>query len=234
MFVSFRHWCEMDFLRNLPEPFLIATIHQLYSNHRGEVKDPSFETKAKDIKNPSPRPRTALRKTGPLEAKDRNAPGQLPGPRTQALVFSKDKKIKDLQQVFQAISKKRSSKFFFRRSPIEENKKRSSQILRKVSSVSQQNFNGSKNNAVLETRTEQFSRTSGFKTKDLTFEAKDFKMCPWGRPRGQGRPQGLHIWVIIATSDVKRSLQLLPAKHRRFQIMHTPQFTNQCVKFQLW
>ena len=33
------------------------------------------------------------------------------------------------------------------------------------------------------------------KAKDLTFEAKakDFKMCPRGRPRGQGRPQGLHL-----------------------------------------
>ena len=30
--------------------------------------------------------------------------------------------------------------------------------------------------------------------KDLTFEAKDFKMCPRGRPRGQGRPRGLHLW----------------------------------------
>ena len=24
-------------------------------------------------------------------------------------------------------------------------------------------------------------------------EAKDFKMCPRGRPRGQGRPRGLHL-----------------------------------------
>ena len=31
--------------------------------------------------------------------------------------------------------------------------------------------------------------------KDLTFEAKakDFKLCPRGRPRGQGRPRGLHL-----------------------------------------
>ena len=38
------------FLRNLPEPFLIATIHLLYSNYSGGVKDPRPETKAKDTK----------------------------------------------------------------------------------------------------------------------------------------------------------------------------------------
>ena len=42
-------------------------------------------------KNPRPRPRTALRLTDPLEAKNRNAPGQGQGPRTQAHVFSKKK-----------------------------------------------------------------------------------------------------------------------------------------------
>ena len=53
-------------------------------------------------------------------------------------------------------------------------------------------FNHSKNNAVLEPRTGHFRGLEGFeaKAKDLTFEtkAKDFKMCPRGRPRGQGRP----------------------------------------------
>ena len=51
----------------------------------------------------NPRPRTAFPRTEPLEAKDRNARGQGQGPRTQAQVLSK---------------KKRSSEFFFRRSPI--------------------------------------------------------------------------------------------------------------------
>ena len=32
------------------------------------------------------------------------------------------------------------------------------------------------------------------KAKDLTFEAKNFKMCPRGHPRGQGRPRGLNLW----------------------------------------
>ena len=51
---------------------------------------------------PRPRPRTAFSRTEPLEAKDRNARGQGQGPRTQAQVFSE----------------KKSSKIFFRRSPI--------------------------------------------------------------------------------------------------------------------
>ena len=76
--------------------------------------------------------------------------------------------------------------------------KRCSQIFCEVSGVFQRNFNCSKNTAVLEPRTGQFSRTWGFeaKAKDLTFEAKakDFKMCPCGRSRGQGRPRGLHLW----------------------------------------
>ena len=61
-------------------------------------------------------------------------------------------------------------------------------------STAPQNFNNSKNIAVLEPRTGQFSRTWGLeaKAKDLTFEAKDFKMCL----RGQGRPRGLHLWYL--------------------------------------
>ena len=66
--------------------------------------------------------------------------------------------------------------------------KRYLQIFRAVSGVFQQNFNGSKISAVLEPRTRQFLRTWGFEAK-----AKDFKMCPRGRPRGQGRPRGLHL-----------------------------------------
>ena len=64
-----------------------------------------------------------------------------------------------------------------------------SQIFREVFGVFQRNFNCSKNSAVLEPRTGQFSRTWGFEAK-----AKDFKMCPRGRPQGQGRPRLLHLW----------------------------------------
>ena len=69
----------------------------------------------------NPRPKTALPRTDPLEAKDRNARGQGLEPRTQAQVFSKKKVSK---KFFQAISKKKtSSKFFFVRSPKAEYKK---------------------------------------------------------------------------------------------------------------
>ena len=67
----------------------------------------------------------------------------------------------------------------------------------------QQNFNGSK--IVLSSSRGQGNfrgpkasrprprpRTGGFEAKAM---AKDFKMCPRGRPRGQGRPRGLHLWL---------------------------------------
>ena len=54
--------------------------------------------KAKDTKNP--RPRTAIPRTDPLEAKDRNARGQGQGSRTQVQVFSKKKIFKKISQAF--------------------------------------------------------------------------------------------------------------------------------------
>ena len=69
--------------------------------------------------------------------------------------------------------KKRSSQKFFKRSP---QKKRFS----KNFSSAPQNFNNSKNSAVLEPRTGQYSRTWGLEAK-----AKDFKICP----------RGLHLWL---------------------------------------
>ena len=74
-----------------------------------------------------------------------------------------------------------------------QKQKRYLQIFREFSGVFQQNFNYSKNSAVLEPSTGQFSRTWGFKAKDLTFEAKakDFKMCP----RSQGCPRELLLLV---------------------------------------
>ena len=85
-------------------------------------------------KNPRPRPRTAFPRTDTLEAKDRNARGQ--GPRTQAQVLSKKKNL----------HKNFSSDFHKKRFP-------------KNFSSAPQNFNNSKNSAVLEPRTGQFSRT---------------------------------------------------------------------------
>ena len=65
----------------------------------------------------------------------------------------------------------------------------SGDLLQKFFSGDLQNFCNLKNTAVHEPRTGQFSRTWGLeaKAKDLTFEAKDIKMCP----RDQGRPRGL-------------------------------------------
>ena len=87
------------------------------------------------------------------------------------------KKKKVFTKIFQAISTKKRFPKNFSSAPL--------------------NFNNSKNSAVLEPRTGQFSRTGGLeaKAKDLTFEAKakDFKICPRGRPRGQERPRGLHL-----------------------------------------
>ena len=73
--------------------------------------------------------------------------------------------------------KKRSSQKLFRQSPQKN-------VFQKIFQALHKNFNNSKNSAVLEPRRGQFSRTWGLeaKAKDLTFEAKDFKMCP----RGQG------------------------------------------------
>ena len=97
--------------------------------------------------------------------------------------------------------KKTSSQKFFRRSPKKKKDlyKNLKRFPKNFSSASQ-NFNNSKNSAVFEPRTGRFSRTWGLKAKakDLTFEAKakNFKMCPRGRPRGQGRPRGLHLCFL--------------------------------------
>ena len=89
------------------------------------------------IQGSRPTPRT--QKNFEVKAKDRPSCGQGQGPRTQTQVFSKKK---GLQTIFSG--KKGLQKFFFRRSLLEETKKRSLQIFRKVSGVFQQNFNGSK------------------------------------------------------------------------------------------
>ena len=75
---------------------------------------------------------------------------------------------KGFQKFFQAISKRGQQK-------------RSSQILHEVSGIFQQNLNGTKNNAYLEPRTGQFSKTWSFEAK-----ARYLNMCP----------QGLHLWLI--------------------------------------
>ena len=95
--------------------------------------------------------------------------------------LQKKTKIKVFTKIFQAISKKK--KVFTKIFQAISTKKR----FPKNFSSAPQNFNIPKNSAVLEPRTGQFSRTWGLEAK-----AKDFKMCP----RGQGRPRGLHLWLI--------------------------------------
>ena len=163
--------------------FLLFNATLLFN--RGGVEDTRLEAKAKakDTKKirgqgqgqPFRGQKLSRPRTGMLEAKAKDQ-----GHKAQ--VLSKKKKKKVFTKIFQAIStKKRFPKNF---------------------STAPQNFNFPKNSAVLEPRTGQFSRTWGLeaKAKDLTFEAKakakDFKICPRGRPRGQGRPRGLHLCYL--------------------------------------
>ena len=76
------------------------------------------------------------------------------------------------------------------------------------SSRGQGNFRGPKGS-----RPRPKPRTWGFEAK-----AKDFKICPRGRPRGQGRPRGLHLWRIegvtlfnlVRSSEIKKPLNIEP------------------------
>ena len=134
-----------------------------------------------------------------LEAKDQGHKAQ---------VLSKKKKKKVFTKIFQAISKKKKKKkkkkglYKNFSGDLQKKKKKKKKVFTKIFqaistkkpfpknfSTAPQNFNFPKNSAVLEPRTGQFSRTWGLEAK-----AKDFKICPRGRPRGQGRPQGLHLW----------------------------------------
>ena len=81
-------------------------------------------------------------------------------------------KAKDQGHKRKCSEKKRSSKFFFRRSPVKN-------VFQNFFSGDLQNFNNSKKKAVLEPRTGQFLRPWGLEAK-----AKDFKMCP----------RELHLW----------------------------------------
>ena len=133
--------------------------------NRGGVEDTRLEAKAKDTKKirgqgqgqgqPFRGQTLSRPRTGMLEAKDQGHKRKCSPKKEKKKVFTK---------IFQAISTKKP-------------------FLKNFSSAPQ-NFNNSKNSAVLEPRTGQFSRTWGLEAKDLTFEAKNFKMCP----RGQGRP----------------------------------------------
>ena len=138
-------------------------------------------------KNPRPRPRTAFPRTDTLEAMDRNARGQ--GPRTQAQVLSKKKK-KGLHKNFASDLPPQKKKIFTKIFQAISTKKRfpkNFQALHKILTVQKIVLSSSRGPA----------NFRGLEAKDLTFEAKakDFKICPRGRPGGQGRPRGLHLWL---------------------------------------
>ena len=114
-------------------------------------------------------------------------------PRTLTQVFSKKKRSSI--NVFQAISTWENQKKVFADFP---------RGLWRFPTK----FQRFKNSAVLEPRTGQFSRTWGF-------EAEDFKMCPRGRPRDQGRPRGLHF----EAKDVLESSRMSLASRTSLRIL---------------
>ena len=105
-------------------------------------------------------------------------------------MFSKRKKV--IQKIFSGDLKKKVLKILAGEKGLQKNffqaistwrkQKKSSQIFREVSGVFQQNFNSSKNSAVLEPRTGIFSKAWGFEAKVM-----GFKMCS----------RGLHLWFWL-------------------------------------
>ena len=104
---------------------------------RLEAKDTKkFRGQGQTLSRPRPR-------TDPLEAKDQGHRCKCsPNEKKVFKIFFRAISKKRSSKIF--FRRKRSSKFFFRRSLLEESKKKSLQIFRKVSGVFQRNFNGSK------------------------------------------------------------------------------------------
>ena len=127
--------------QNDPHCCIFGTVDLFPDSPYPRLYDPPEVESRTQGSRPRPRPRTAFPRTDTLEAKDRNARGQGQGPRTQAQVLSKKKK--NLHKNFLGDLQKNSTK---KRFP-------------KNFSSASQNFNNSKNSAVLEPRTGQFSRT---------------------------------------------------------------------------
>ena len=116
------------------------------------LEDIRLEAKAKDTKK-SEATRTAFPRTDTLEAKDRNARGQGQGHKRKC---SPKKKKKVITKIFQAVSKKKIKKKGLH---INFSGNLHKKPFPKNFSTAPQNFNNSKNTAVLEPRTGQFSRT---------------------------------------------------------------------------
>ena len=120
--------------------------------NRGGVEDTRLEAKAKDTKK--------------IRGQGQGQPfrGQtLSRPRT-GMLEAKDTSTSALQK------KKRSSQKFFRRSPQKYVFQKIFQALHKILTIQKILLSSSRGQA----------NFRGLEAKDLTFEAKDFKMCPRG------------------------------------------------------
>ena len=134
---------------------------------RGGVEDARLEAKAKDTKKSKAKAKDSL-------SEDRHSRGQgqecsWPRPRTKDTSASALRKKKVFTKIFHAISRKKRFPKKFLSTP--------------------QNFNNSKNSAVLEPRTGQFSRTWGLEAKAKTWPS---------RPRtSSGTPPLLKIRLLL-------------------------------------
>ena len=95
-------------------------------------------------------------------------------------------KAKDQGHKRKCFPKKRSSQKFFKRSPQKNVFQKIFQALHEILTIQKKVLSSNRGQANF-----RGLEASEAKAKDLTFEAKakDFKICP----RGQGRPQGLHL-----------------------------------------
>ena len=123
-------------------------------------------------KNLGPRPRTALTRTNPLEAKA-NYQGHKRKCPQKKKVFRKN---------FQAISKKRSLEKIFRRAIEKTVLQKIFQGLHKLLTTQKILLSSTRGQG-------SFRRLEASRPRTLTFEAKDNKISP----RGQERPRGLHL-----------------------------------------
>ena len=138
-----------------------------------------------------PRPRTQKKSEAKAKdslSEDRHSRGQgqecsRPRPRT------KDTSTSALQK------KKGLHKNFFRQSPLKNVFQKIFQVLHKILTIQKIVLSSSRGQANF--RGLEASRP---RPRNLTFEAKakDFKICPRGRPRGQGLPRGLHLCYLAS------------------------------------
>ena len=134
-------------------------------------------------------------RTDPLEVQDRSARGQ--GPRIQGAKCSKKKgppksfpgnlQKKGLRARRRQFSAKSQA---FNKKKVFPNFPRFSANFQGKEGHGHGPFLTNQKSAVLEPRSGYFRGLVGFK-------AKDFIMCPRGRPQGQERPRGLHLWYLI-------------------------------------